>query len=304
MSIIGILVGRERTFTDALVERINSGGDAQAEYITVGGVRMAEDPGYRVVLDRISHAAPFYQSYLKNAALMGAHVVNDPFWQLAEDKFLDVGLARANGLVVPRTVLLPNRELEAGLGAKDLTNLAQPLDWEAAMAWVGFPMIMRPHWGAGSRKAFLLHSPEELQARWQRSGTGQYILQEWLTGATYVHCLVIGNEALAIIRPLRQAPNEAAERGDTTQLEAQVRSAALAVSRILGYQMNAVELAVRGDELMVTDWLNHCPPVDPNGLTAAELEWAVARAAELLLHLANTPKGPIYRWDPLLGGEG
>jgi glutathione synthase/RimK-type ligase-like ATP-grasp enzyme len=253
-----------------------------------------------VILDRISHAVPFFRSYLKGAAVMGARVVNDPFWQLAEDKFLDVCVALAAGVRVPRTVLLPNREHIEGVVAESLRNRADPLDWEAAMAWVGFPMILRPHWGAGSRKAYLIHTPEELLARWEHSGTAQYILQEWLTGAHYVHCLTVGAEALAIRRPLRQAPADAGGPGLSPATAGQVEAGALAIARALGYDMNAVEFAVRDGEVYATDWLNYAPPLDPAGLTPDEWAWVVDRTAGHLLHLAAQPAAPRYRWDELL----
>lgn len=304
MASIGILAGRERAFTDALIARLNADGRARAEYAIVGGVRMAEAPGHAVILDRISHAVPFFQSYLKSAAVMGCRVVNDPFWQLAEDKFLDVSVALAAGLHAPRTALLPNREHVEGVVAESLRNRADPLDWEAAMAWVGFPLIMRPNWGAGSRKAFLIHTPEELKARWEHSGQAQYILQEWLTGAHYVHCLTIGDEALAITRPLRQAPEQSDRPAMASADADHVRQTAVTLARALGYEMNAVEFAVRDGEIFATDWLNYAPPVEPAGLTAEEFEWAVAQAAALLGRLAEEPAVPRYRWDGLLTAVG
>jgi glutathione synthase/RimK-type ligase-like ATP-grasp enzyme len=293
MARIGCLAGRDRAFTDAFIERINAAGAHQADYLTLGGVRMAEPSPYAVIVDRLSHAVPFYQSALKNAAVMGCHVLNDPFWQLAADRFLDTSLVLSLGIRAPRTVLLPNRTHIEGVVPESLRNRAEPLDWEGAMAWVGFPMILRAHWGAGARKAFLIHTPEELAARWEQSGTGQYILQEWLTGANYVYCLVVGDEALTITRPLRRPPDGSA--GDTTPAD-KVAQDAVALSRALGYTLNAVEFAVRDGEVYATDWLNHCPPIDPTALTAGEFDWAVDRTAALAGRLAEAP-APRYRWD-------
>ncbi|HMW02646.1 MAG TPA: hypothetical protein PKE58_21085, partial [Acidobacteriota bacterium] len=78
---VGILVGRENTFPPALIERINSSGTGvTAEYVNIGGVRMDGPCPYKVIVDRISHEIPFYRAYLKNAALCGAIIVNNPFW--------------------------------------------------------------------------------------------------------------------------------------------------------------------------------------------------------------------------------
>jgi len=57
---IGILVGREGTFPQALINEINGrNAGVTAEYMTIGGVRMAEKPEYDTIIDRISHEIPF-----------------------------------------------------------------------------------------------------------------------------------------------------------------------------------------------------------------------------------------------------
>src|SRR5947199_10524264 len=79
----------ENTFPPALVEKINGlkVENVTAEFVKVGGVKMAEAGGYRVIIDRISQDIPFYRAFLKNAALTGTIVINNPFWWTADDKF-------------------------------------------------------------------------------------------------------------------------------------------------------------------------------------------------------------------------
>ena len=106
---IGVLYGMENTFPGALVDRINEMcvDGVSAEHIKIGGVKMAEPSGYRVIVDRISHDIPFYRAYLKNAMLTGTSVINHPFWWSADDKFFNYAIASKLGVAVPRTVLLP-----------------------------------------------------------------------------------------------------------------------------------------------------------------------------------------------------
>src|SRR5256885_3536917 len=79
----------ENTFPPALVEKINGlkVENVTAEFVKLGGVKMAEDGAYRVIIDRISQDIPFYRAFLKNAALTGSIVINNPFWWTADDKF-------------------------------------------------------------------------------------------------------------------------------------------------------------------------------------------------------------------------
>jgi hypothetical protein len=62
MKKVGILAGREITFPESMINRINEkgGGDVAAEMIKVGGIRMDEPKRWDVIIDRISHEVPYY----------------------------------------------------------------------------------------------------------------------------------------------------------------------------------------------------------------------------------------------------
>src|SRR5207302_6272787 len=140
---IGILFGMENTFPPALVERINDlKVDVTAEFVKVGGVKMAGPSGYSVIIDRISHDIPFYRSYLKNAVLTGTAVINNPFWWSADDKFFNYALATTLGVAVPPTVLLPHKRHPPGTTSRSMRNLEYPLDWQGIFDYVGFPAFL------------------------------------------------------------------------------------------------------------------------------------------------------------------
>src|SRR5690349_4964614 len=103
MNKIGILYGREDTFPHALIEKINSKGlkDISAESVLVGATKMAIPSGYRVIIDRISQDYPYYRAFLKNEALSGTAIINNPFWWSADDKFFNYALASKLGIAIP-----------------------------------------------------------------------------------------------------------------------------------------------------------------------------------------------------------
>ncbi|MEI9944948.1 MAG: hypothetical protein WDN26_12110 [Chitinophagaceae bacterium] len=82
MKKIGILFGKERSFPDAFVERVNSKNVAgiMAEPVKIDKAPQGEPCGYSVIIDRISQDVPFYRTWLKNAAVTGTAVINNPFW--------------------------------------------------------------------------------------------------------------------------------------------------------------------------------------------------------------------------------
>ena len=89
MKKIGVLFGKERSFPEGVIERINSKNipGIIAEAVSINMVAQGEDSGYAVIIDRISQDVPFYRAYLKNAALCGTAVINNPFWWSADEKF-------------------------------------------------------------------------------------------------------------------------------------------------------------------------------------------------------------------------
>src|SRR5207247_9730170 len=99
----GMLAGPEHSFPPAFVERVNQktgGKDIVAEFVRIDKVMQGEPCGYDVVIDRISQDVPFYRAYLKNAALTGTAVVNNPFWWRAADKLCNNATATKIGVAV------------------------------------------------------------------------------------------------------------------------------------------------------------------------------------------------------------
>src|ERR1700677_5076365 len=151
MKKIGILFGKDRGFADAFIDKVNSKKikGIKAESVYIEKVEHGEGSGYAVILDRISHKVPFYRSYLKNAALYGTAVINNPFWLSADENFFDNSLATKMKVAVPKTVILPSRNLPPGTTDEEFSNLAYPLDWEKIFRYIGFPAYMKPFSGEG-----------------------------------------------------------------------------------------------------------------------------------------------------------
>ena len=143
MKKIGILFGQENTYPQAFVDRVNAKKPEGivAEAVRIDKVIQAETEAYAVIIDRISQDVPFYRAYLKNAALSGTAVINNPFWWTADDKFFNNGLAEKIGVAVPRSVLLPSNQHPPNTDSNSMRNLGYPLDWESIFDYVGFQLI-------------------------------------------------------------------------------------------------------------------------------------------------------------------
>src|SRR5664280_2346594 len=130
MKKIGILFGKERSFPEAFVERINSKNidGITAEPVHINKVMQGESSGYAVIIDRISQDIPFYRAFLKNAALCGTAVINNPFWWSADEKFFNNCLATKIDVPVPKTVILPSKSLPCLLYTSDAADEEDSVD--------------------------------------------------------------------------------------------------------------------------------------------------------------------------------
>jgi hypothetical protein len=300
---VGLLVGRERRFPDALIYEINQRDiGVFCEYVLLGGTRMAETPPYSLLIDRISHEIPYYATFLKTAALAGAVVINNPFWRAADDKFFGASLITRLGIASPRTIALPNQSYVDGVVGESLRNLEYPLNWQSIVDYIGMPAVLKPHWGGGWKDVTVVRSIEELWAAYNRSGTQTMIVQEYIAWEHYVRCVCIGQERVLPIRYDPHAPFHRRYVVDhehlSSRLGARILNDARLINRAMGYDMNTVEFAIREGVPYAIDFMNTAPDFDPVSLPPVYFEWVVKNMADLVIERArqaNIPPEPHWR---------
>ena len=156
MKKIGVLHGKERSFPDAFVARVNSKNvpGIIAEPVKIDKAMQGVHSGYTVIIDRISQDVPFYRTWLKNAAVTGTAVINNPFWWSADDKYFNNCLMTKIGVPVPKTAIIPSRDLPDDTSDESFSNLAFPLDWDSIFKYTGFPVYMKPFAGGGWKNVY------------------------------------------------------------------------------------------------------------------------------------------------------
>jgi hypothetical protein len=303
---VGLIVGRERRFPDALIAEVNRRDTGVfCEYVMLGGTSMAEIPPYAVLVDRISHEVPYYAAFLKIAALAGSVVINNPFWRAADDKFFGASLITRLGIASPRTIALPNHSYVEGVVEESLRNLEYPLDWQAIIDYIGLPAVLKPHWGGGWKDVTIVNSKEDLWYAYNRSGIQTMILQEYIHWDHYVRCVCIGQERILPIRYDPHAPFHERYIVDHAHLSpalgTRVLHDARLINRVMGYDMNTVEFAIRGGVPYAIDFMNTAPDFDPVSLPPIYFEWVVQNMADLVITRARAVGSPLEpRWQSLL----
>lgn len=289
---IGLLVGREWSFPPAFIEEVN-GRDAGvvAEFVKLGGTPMNEPNPYAVIIDRISHEIPYYRAYLKNALLQGTYTINNPFWWSSDDKFFGASLITRLGILSPRTLILPNKSYIEGIVSESLRNLQYPLDWDAVVAYVGLPAILKDAWGGGWKHVYKVNTIDELIRAYDETGTLTMVLQEFIDFDQFVRCVCVGRTN---IMPIKYDPKQRRYIEDhahlSSELGARIVREATLVNEAVGYDMNSIEFAVKEGVPYAIDFMNPAPDMDINSLTPHYFEWAVKAMADFAIEMAHNPR--------------
>ncbi len=308
---IGILRGMENSFPEALIQRINEKAkkikqEVVGEYVAVGGVRMDAPCPYAVILDRISQDVVFYRTYLKQAVLQGAYVVNNPFWWSADDKFFNYALMTKLGVAIPKTVVLPQNAHPEGTTTESMRNLIYPLNWDEIFRYIEFPAFLKPHSGGGWKKVYKVHAPDEFFHYYNQSGTTCMVLQENIEFQEYYRCYCVGQKDVHIMPYDPKLPYGQQYLTDaqplSNKMKKRVQEDVLKICQTLGYDLNTVEFAVRDGVPYAIDFLNPAPDADYHSVTPTNFEWIVEKTAGFLIHCALNKPNPAkeFHWSKFL----
>lgn len=304
MKKIGILFGKERSFPEAFVQRINSRqiDGISAEPVRIDKALQGQPSGYSVIIDRISQDVPFYRTWLKNAALTGTAVINNPFWWSADDKYFNNCLMTRIGVPVPKTAILPSHDQPDDTSDDSFSNLAYPLDWESIFEEVGFPAYMKPFAGGGWKHVYKLHNKEEFFEKHRETGQLVMLLQEEIVFEEYYRCYCIGGKYVRIMPYEPRNPHHlryAADFAPAPEKLQEMTDIVLKINRYLGYDFNTVELALRDGVPYAIDFCNPAPDADIKSVGPENFEWVVETAANYSIEKALANNGG----DQLTWGE-
>lgn len=291
MKKIGILHGKERSFPEAFVARVNSKNvpGIVAEPVRIDKAMQGVHCGYTVIIDRISQDVPFYRTWLKNAAVTGTAVINNPFWWSADDKYFNNCLMTKVDVPVPKTAIIPSRDLPDDTSNESFSNLAFPLDWDSIFSYVGFPAYMKPFAGGGWKHVYKLTDSQDFFTKHAETGQLVMLLQEEIVFTEYYRCYCIGGKYVRIMSYEPRNPHHlryVADFKPTAERLQQMTDIVLRINKYLGYDFNTVELAVRDGVPYAIDFCNPAPDADRASVGDENFEWVVETAATYAIEKA------------------
>jgi hypothetical protein len=274
-----------------------------AESVRIDKAMQGVNSGYSVIIDRISQDVPFYRTWLKNEAVTGTAVINNPFWWSADDKYFNNCLMTKLDVPVPKTVILPSRDLPPDTTEESFSNLAFPLDWESIFKYVGFPAYMKPYAGGGWKSVYKLVDSEDFFTKHTETAQLVMMLQEEIVFTEYYRCYCIGGKYVRIMSYEPRNPHHlryVADFKPSPERLKQMTDIVLRINKYLGYDFNTVELAVRDNVPYAIDFCNPAPDAERNSVGEENFEWVVETAATYAIEKAlENKKGA----DNLTWGE-
>jgi len=309
MKRVGILVGRETAFPAAMIESLNNAGKGkvEAELVKIGGIRLDEPKRYDVIVDRISHEVPFYRATLKRFELEGTHIINNPFWWSADDKFFNFSLAAKLGVAIPKTVLLPQHSYIEDINSDSLRNLEFPLDWEGIVEYTGLPAFLKPFDGGGWKNVSKIESMEQLWYEYDQSGRLCMTLQEGIDFDQFVRCYCVGKKEVLVMPYDPTKPYLSGEQyvPDPTYLEPKllkrVEKDVRTICTALGYDLNTVEFAIKDGIPYAIDFMNPAPDAELASVGEYNHRWIVDTLTGFIVEKLETGFDvPKFRWDSML----
>jgi hypothetical protein len=264
-------------FGDDTVERLNAlppieAADGQqykirAEHIAIHEVTIDYRTKYRLVIDRYSYLYPQAIGVFMGWAFRGVYLINNPFgfYYYLNNKDAAYIVARELGIAIPKTYILPPKEVPAFTQAD--FKYHRHFDWEGMTRELGFPLIIKPADGREAIGVNTAHDLRELLSYYDQSGSKVMLLQQKVRTPFpwQIRCLCVGKRIVPIKYIFRK--QDASEYLFDPQflspsLGQRVIDSCKIINRLLGYEMNSVELFV--DEEGVLQAIDFNNPV-PDG---------------------------------------
>jgi hypothetical protein len=237
---------------------------------------------------------------LKNAALTGTAVINNPFWWSADDKYFNNCLMTKVDVPVPKTVILPSKDLPDDTSGDSFSNLAYPLDWDAIFHYVGFPAYMKPFAGGGWKNVYKLRNSEDFFQKFSETGQLVMLLQEEIVFEEYYRCYCIGKKHVRIMPYEPRNPHHLRYVSDFSPSPERLQlmtDIVLRINKFLGYDFNTVELAIRNNVPYAIDFCNPAPDAERTSVGEENFEWVVETAANYAIEKAlNNHPGDNLTW--------
>ena len=205
------------------------------------------------------------------------------------------------GVPVPRTAIIPSRDLPSDTSDDSFNNLAYPMDWDSIFSYVRFPAYMKPFAGGGWKNVYRLRNADDFFDKHSETGQLVMLLQEEIVFDEYYRCYCIGGKHIRIMPYEPRNPHHlryVADFKPSPERLKQMEEIVFKINYYLGYDFNTVELALRDGIPYAIDFCNPAPDAERTSVGEENFEWVVETAANYAIEkaIANRPGEDNLTW--------
>jgi hypothetical protein len=268
---IGLVLGNEVSMPDAfeaLLQKLNLKIDVEGETCTFQTDRVLIEPfniryqpGYDLVIDRVSHWHKNPREWLKKVIIDGVYVVNNPWTFQSVEKHTGYVVLAKLGVFIPETWLIPQKD-QSDLLQEALELYCRMFDLDKVAEEIGYPVYMKPYDGGGWVGVRRINNSKELHDAYDMSGSRMMHLQKSVEFDKFSRAMNIGPQVL----PMHYDPDQPLHKRYVidfhylTDLEwdKMVKLTKL-VGAIFGWEYNSCEATIVKETAYPIDFANAVP---------------------------------------------
>jgi len=277
---VGVLGSRHETFINDIISNLSG---VEVEFLSFHQQPAPISGHHRVIVDRASFCHTFLKEIMKNLALSGTYIINNPFSATATNKLIDLGIGSALGISFPKTFVLP------GANPTEETEewIKEPM-WERIIDEVGLPCILKPFDGYAWTNVYTINSLEELERVYYSISPSQVMLvQKLIRYEDYYRAFCFSKKDVLFVKwvpkPFSMGQYFYSDLKPIENMKDTLTKLTIDLNICLDLDVNAVEWCIDKDgHPWIIDAFNEVPEINKEALPEAYYDWMVQKFVECI----------------------
>ena len=277
---VGILGSKHETFINDVISNLSG---VEIEFLSFRQQAAPISGDHRVIVDRASFCHTFLKETMKNLALGGTYIINNPFSATATNKLIDIGIGSTLGISFPKTFVLPG----ANLTEETKEWIREPV-WEQIIDEVGLPCILKPFDGYAWANVHTINSLEELKRVYYSISPSQVMLvQKLIKYVDYYRAFCFSKKDVLFVKwipkPFSLGQYLYSDLKPIENMRDTLTKLTIVLNICLDLDVNAVEWCIGEDgNPWAIDAFNEVPEINKEALPEAYYNWMVQRFVECI----------------------
>ena len=283
---VGILGSKHETFINDVISNL-SGVEVEFLFFHQQSVPISGD--HRVIIDRASFCHTFLKETMKNLALGGTYIINNPFSATATNKLIEIAIGSTIGASFPKTFVLPG----AKLTEETEEWIGEPV-WERLIEEVGLPFILKPFDGYAWTNVYSISSLEELKRVYYSISPSQVMLaQKLIRYEDYYRVFCFSKKYVLFVKwipkPFGMGQYLYSDLKPIEDIKDTLTRLTIDLNIRLDLDVNAVEWCIDEDgHPWIIDAFNEVPEINKEALPEEYYNWMVQKFVECIEDKLNS----------------